>query len=205
MMRQVRLHIGSIDGSMRIAASLCPKRTEADTRMNDISAKKSKKRSRTSEEEDKADAIIADLVRNSESGHVAHTKALELCREAVKRLVQIRGSAGEKAVEAVGICFQSKKEITVEATKTQKPQLMLSVRFAPGSAIPVSHLLTALDGVGGGGDGVDGEALDGALTTTTQGLDRTFQLPRPPNDIAVDQCGQSPLFMYLAVDAGPQL
>lgn len=175
---RIPLFIGSIDGKIRVSARL-------EVAVPTEGGGGGTKRPRQSESEEKASAVVAG-VRKRMDGPVssATEEQLEVGRRVVQHVVELRGSGGESVLEAIGLSATAPQA----AAARRRPSLTLSARFTPGVAIPLRRLRAAI-----------GACVDGALTTTPNGLGGHLELPTPSNASTLAEDGQLPIFLHAAI------
>ena len=178
---RLSLLLGSVDKQIRVSACLQPSRTAPPP------AVRHRKRGRVSESERKADEVVAGVRRRlgSRLGVLTATQ-LEIGHAVVRQLVELRGSGGERVLEAVGLSATDPQHVADQTDG--RPALVLSARLAPGVAVSLADLRAAL-----------APCSDGALTTMSTGLAAQYSLPAPVDALDPVASGQAPIFLHAAV------
>ena len=138
-----KVFIGTVDGNIVISLNF---NHEHRLPAGNGESSRSKKRSRDPHEE-AAELTVNRVKKGLSEASGVTDQMLETAQKAVHSLLSsVRGAQGENAIESYGLSFKALDKATTPAPSISmsKPRLILSVRIAPGVAVPVQLLFSAL-------------------------------------------------------------
>lgn len=184
-----RAFIGTVEGTMVMSVNF---NHEPRPALSLPAASKSKKRRRDPHEE-ASDHTVQRVKRGLPNDSGVTDEMLAAAQKSLHTLLStLRGAHGEVAVESYGLSFKSLEKGGSFTSSVNRPRLILSVRLAPGVAIPVQALLDALGPA----------SKDGMLTTQEGGtLANGFDLPLSEQAKASITHGQKSISVFATVCA----
>lgn len=183
-----RVHVGTVDGNIVVSLNF---NHQPKTGGTTSSVSKSRKRSRDPHEE--AAELTVNRVKKGlvESSGVTDLM-LQTAQNAVYSLLSlVRGANGENVIESYGLSFKALEKIDSAPTTTARPRLILSARLAPGVAVPLQLLFSAL----GSKCTQDGMLTVQDSSTLAQG----FNLPLSEQAQAAVSHGQKAVSLFATV------
>lgn len=134
------LYIGTVDGGLVVSMNFNRK-----ARVVQSVPPHSKKRRRSPHEE-AAEQAVERVKRGLGEGTNVDGKMLEAAKQAVQSLLaSLRGAEGEVVTESYGLSFKCPEKLSAQPTgPLSRPRLILSARLAPGVAVPLKALFSAL-------------------------------------------------------------
>jgi len=181
-----RVHVGTVDGHIVVSLNFNHQPTTVAS-----SSSKSKKRSRDPHEE-AAELTVNRVKKGLTEGSGVSDQMLETAQKAVHSLLaSVRGANGENVIESYGLSFKTLEKSTSTLPASSRPRLILSVRLAPGVAVPLQMLFSAL----GSKCTQDGMLTVQDSSTLAQG----FNLPLSEQAQAAVSHGQKAVSLFATV------
>jgi len=184
-----RVHIGTVDGHIVVSLNFNHQPTTTTTTAS--SSSKSRKRSRDPHEE-AAELTVNRVKKGLSEGSGVSDQMLETAQKAVHSLLaSVRGANGENVIESYGLSFKTLEKSTSTLPAASRPRLILSARLAPGVAVPLQMLFSAL----GSKCTQDGMLTVQDSSTLAQG----FNLPLSEQAQAAVSHGQKAVSLFATV------
>lgn len=169
--------LGSLNGAITLSVNAGFAATEPQ-----------RKRRRDSVDEDTARAV--EKLKRSGVQRVGELSegTFDACLGCVRRILRVRGAGGENVVESWALSVRAAGTWGAQKSSSGLPSLVISVRLAPGVAIPLAALCDCLPTVS-----------DGMVTADPAHVASEFKLPSSEQGDAAEANGQKPILMLLAI------
>ena len=178
--------VGSIDGRMSLSINYSH---DLDNPKNGVDAKKRKKRTRDSSQED-AEFAVSRVERSGSDASNVSSATFSAAKKVVASVLRLKGAKGENVVESWAVSLRKPGDYGNISVQNNQPAIVIGFRLSAGVAIPLSCFCAALS-----------VCRDGIITTSISKIDKAFHLPLTTQGSAAEENGQKSLLCLATVPA----